>query len=213
MRPTLVWGCSVRVRQRRLGKRTFSDLPKTELRILTIIPAVLQILVLASSSLGLDFVLWILRAEPLSPERRLVVEKVNIALMGLASLSTFVIGLELAFAIIRPLLRREDAPEETMQQYVVKLRLVASRRAEAQALETPPTAGRSPDQPPISDVPSRFAARQRATDTTDHLARWKSAGSPGASPIECWLTACVAADELCKASRAHHVEGDDIGPS
>ena len=207
MKPTLVWGCSVRVRQRRLGTRTFSDLPKTELRILTMIPVVLQILVVASSSFGIDFVLWTLGAEPLSPEGRLVVEKVNIALMGLASLSTFVVGLELAFAIIRPVPRREDAPEETMQQYVVRLRLVASRRAEAQALEALPIAGRSPDQPPISEVASRFAARQRATDTTDHLARWKSTGSLGVSPIECWLTSCVAADELRKASEAQHVEG------
>lgn len=84
---TLVSGCSVRARQRHVWKR-----------IVIVIPAVLQTLVLASSSIGVRGILWMIGAGPLSPVHQIALEKVNIMLMGVASLATLLVGLGLAVA-------------------------------------------------------------------------------------------------------------------
>jgi len=93
----------------RVGPRSLLDWPKAQLRLLIAGPALLQILVLASGSLGAEFILRTLGARPLSADGRLAFEKVHIVLMIIASLSTFGVGLALALAIRRQLRRVRDA--------------------------------------------------------------------------------------------------------
>ncbi len=76
-----------------------SSLSRAELRTLLVAPALLHIPVLATSSLGLDFVLAVVGGGPVSPARRIEIEWVNIVLMAVASLLTFLIGVRLIVVI------------------------------------------------------------------------------------------------------------------
>lgn len=74
---------------------TVSALSSTPLRVLIGIAVLLQLVVLASSSFGLD----VIGAGTLSSAQRVGLERVNIVTMVVASLATILAGIRLAVAL------------------------------------------------------------------------------------------------------------------